>query len=99
MGRYHDLPSLEPSEPARPARVPASRRRDPRWHAARALEPELIALFVPEREPELLDTAASDELLGDSEPYAFGGGLAPVGAGVDAPRGAAVALGARLPLA
>ena len=99
VGRYHDLPSLEPAGPPRAARVPASRRREPRWHAARALEPELLALFVPEREPELLDTAASDELLGDSEPYAFGGGLAAVGAGVDARRGAAVALGARLPLA
>ena len=79
--------------------MPASRRREPRWHAARALEPELLALFVPEREPELLDTAASDELLGDSEPYAFGSGLAAVGAGIDARRGAAVGLGARLPLA
>ena len=43
VGRYHDLPSLEPTEPPRPARVPASRRRDPRWHAARALEPGLLA--------------------------------------------------------
>ena len=100
VGRYHDLPSLEPSTgPPRAARVPASRRREPRWHAARALEPELLALFVPDREPELLDTAASDELLGDCEPYAFGGGLAAAGAGVDARRGAAVGLGARLPLA
>jgi hypothetical protein len=99
VGRYHDLPSLEPTGPPRAARMPASRRREPRWHAARALEPELLALFVPEREPELLDTAASDELLGDSEPYAFGSGLAAVGAGIDARRGAAVGLGARLPLA
>ena len=43
VGRYHDLPSLEPTEPPRPARVTASRRRDPRWHAARALEPGLLA--------------------------------------------------------
>ena len=109
--RYHDLPSLEPAE--QPSRAPVPRRQEPRWRAARSHEPELRGLYVPERDPEQLDTASDPDALADTlarldarfggaGPWAagggLGGGLAAVGAGVDARRGAAVALGELLPL-
>ena len=110
--RYHDLPPLEPARPPQPPRAAVPRRHEQRWRAARALDPELRGLYVPERDPEQLDTASDFDavaLLGGAEPWAvggsglglgggLGGGLAAVGAGVDARRGAAVALGEQLPL-
>ena len=106
--RYHDLPTLDaPPEPP-PTRAAPPRRQEPRWLAARALEPDLKALFVAEREPEILDTAVADaddvfrpstRASCDSSGSWDFIGLAPFGAGVDARRAASIALGEQLPLA
>ena len=62
--RYEALTPLTPT--VSPLATESRRRRDhhAEWHAQRALEPTLDALFTADREPELLDTAADPAAVG-----------------------------------
>ena len=51
--RYANLTPLTAVE--KPPPPPVARRPEPRWLAARALEPELMDLCTPEREAEIVD--------------------------------------------
>ena len=58
-----------------------------------------VYLYVPVVQSVTRSATASGKARGGSEPWALGGGLAAMGAGVDARRSAAVSLGEHLPLA
>jgi hypothetical protein len=61
-GRYGTLTALEPSTAPRATESRRRRERQAAWHAQRALEPTLDALFTREREVELINTRAEPTL-------------------------------------
>ena len=55
--RYENLIPIEAEIVTQPR--PIVRRREPRWLAAQALQPNVLELFTPDREVEMVDTTCN----------------------------------------